>query len=107
MVPMEHVIGLSGLLFAIGVVGALVRRSLIAVLLSLELMLAAANLAFVGFNRVWAQAPDGAARLDGQVFALLVLAVGVAQLVVGLGIVLSLLRNRDSLDIEDVSVLRW
>ncbi len=57
MIPIEHVIGLSIALFTIGVVGALVRRNLIAVLMSIELMLNAVNLALVGFNRVWAVGP--------------------------------------------------
>lgn len=106
MIPVEHVIGLSAALFTIGVVGALVRRSLLAVLMSLELMLAAAALAFVGFDRVWAdRVLAGAVR--GQVFALLALTVAAAQLAVGLALVLANARNRDSANAEDLSVLKW
>ena len=107
MIPIEHVIGLSALLFAIGLGGAITRRNLIMILVSIELMLGAVTLAFVAFNRLWAMAPDGAARLDGQVFALFVMALAAAQLAVGLGIVVSLMRNRDSMNVEDLSLLKW
>ena len=106
MIPLEHVIGLSGLLFVIGVAGVALRRNLIVVLMSIELMLNAVNLAFVGFNRMWpgtAEAP----RLDGQVFVLIVITVAAAEVAVGLGIVISMFRNRDSVNLEDVSLLKW
>ena len=106
-VPIDHVVTLSALLFAIGVVGMLSRRSLLLMLLSLELMLAAVNLSLVGFNRVWSATPDGAARGDGHVFALMVVLVAAAQTAVGLGVVVALIRNRDSLDVDDASLLRW
>jgi len=106
MVPVEHVIGLSALLFSIGVAGVALRRNLIVVLMSIELMLNAANLAFVGFNRLWPGTAD-APRLDGQVFVLMVITVAAAEVAVGLGIVISMFRNRDSVNVEDVSLLRW
>jgi len=106
MVPVEHVIGLSALLFAIGVAGVALRRNLIVVLMSIELMLNAANLAFVAFNRLWPGTAD-APRLDGQVFVLMVITVAAAEVAVGLGIVISMFRNRDSVNVEDVSLLRW
>jgi NADH-quinone oxidoreductase subunit K len=106
MIPIEHVIGLSALLFAIGVAGVALRRNLIVVLMSIELMLNAANLAFVGFNRLW-PGVAGAPRLDGQVFVLMVITVAAAEVAVGLGIVISMFRNRDSVNVEDVSLLRW
>ncbi len=106
MVPLEHVILLSAGLFAIGVIGVVTRRNLIVILMSIELMLNAANLAFVGFNRLWPGA-TGQNALDGQVFVLMVITVAAAEVAVGLGIVISMFRNRDSVDIEDVSLLRW
>ncbi len=106
MIPMEHVIGLSALLFTIGVIGALTRRNLIVILMSIELMLNGVNLAFVGFNRIWAEV-GGAVAVDGQVFALMVITVAAAEVAVGLGIVIALFRNRDSVNVEDVSLLRW
>ncbi len=107
MIPIEHVIGLSVALFTIGLVGALVRRNLIAILISIELMLNAVNLALVGFNRVWAVGPMGEGRLDGQIFVLMVVAVAAAEAAVGLGIIISLVRNRDSINVEEASLLRW
>ena len=114
MIPHEHVIGLAIALFAIGMAGALVRRNLLVIFMSIELMLNAVNLAFVGFNRHWAlkaaAEPATAAvalPLDGQVFALLVISVAAAEIAIGLAIVISLVRNRDSIDVDDASLLRW
>jgi NADH-quinone oxidoreductase subunit K len=106
MAPIEHVIVLSAALFTIGVIGALVRRNLIVILMSVELMLNAVNLAFIGFNRIWAGV-EGAPRFDGHVFVLMVITVAAAEVAVGLGIVIAMVRNRDSVNIEDVSLLRW
>ena len=104
MVPLDHVIGLSAILFTIGVIGVATRRNMIVILMSIELMLNAVNLAFVGFNRMWAA--DGGS-LDGQVFVLMVITVAAAEVAVGLGIVISMFRNRDSINIDDVSLLKW
>jgi NADH-quinone oxidoreductase subunit K len=102
--PLDHVIGLSALLFVIGTIGVMTRRNLIIILMSIELMLNAVNLAFVGFNRMWAMDGGG---LDGHVFVLTVITVAAAEVAVGLGIVISMFRNRDSVNIEDVSLLKW
>jgi NADH-quinone oxidoreductase subunit K len=106
VIALDHVIGLSAILFMIGVIGVSTRRNLIVVLMSIELMLNAVNLAFVGFNRMW---PGGAGEpaLDGQIFVLMVIAVAAAEVAVGLGIVISMFRNRDSVDLEEVSLLKW
>ena len=106
MIPLDHVIGLSAILFMIGVIGVATRRNLIVVLMSIELMLNAVNVAFVGFNRLW-PGVEGRAALDGQVFVLMVIAVAAAEVAVGLGIVISMFRNRDSVDLEEVSLLKW
>jgi NADH-quinone oxidoreductase subunit K len=106
MVPLDHVIGLSAILFTIGVIGVLTRRNLIVMLMSIELMLNAVNLAFVGFNRLWPGEP-GAIAMDGQIFVLMVIAVAAAEVAVGRGIVISLFRNRSSVNVEDMSLLRW
>jgi len=106
MIPLDHVIGLSALLFAIGVLGVLVRRNLLIVMMSIELMLNAANLALVAFNRM-APGSAGAPAFDGQVFVLMVITVAAAEVAVGLGILITLFRNRDSVDIEEVRLLRW
>ena len=107
MIPLEHVIGLSAILFGLGVVGVLLRRNVIVVLMSIELMLNAVNLAFVGFNRVWSSTSAGGSAIDGQIFVLMVIAVAAAEVAVGLGIMLSMFRNRDSVDLEEASLLRW
>ena len=99
-IPLQHVVWPSAALFAIGTIGALTRRNLIVILMSIELMLNAVNLALVGFSRAWGD-------VGGQVFVLMVIAVAAAEVAVGLGIVLSLFRNRDSVNIEDVSLLKW
>ena len=99
-IPLEHVVALSAILFAIGTVGALTRRNLVVILMSIELMLNAANLAFVGFARAWAQ-------VDGHIFVLMVIVVAAAEVAVGLGIVIALFRNRESVNVEDVSLLKW
>ena len=106
MLPIQHVIGLSAILFVIGMIGVATRRNLIVVLMSIELMLNAVNLAFVGFNRLW-PGTAAAPALDGQIFVLMVITVAAAEVAVGLGIVISLFRNRDSVDLEEVSLLKW
>ena len=100
MVPIEHAIALSVVLFGIGTVGALTRRNLIVVLMSIELMLNAVNLALVAFSRQWAQ-------VDGHIFVLLVIVVAASEVAVGLGILISLFRNRESVNVEDMSLLKW
>ncbi len=106
MLPLDHVIALSAILFTIGVLGVATRRNLIVMLMSIELMLNAANLAFVGFNRIWSQI-EGVPTIDGQVFVLMVIAVAAAEVAVGLGILLSMFRNRDSVNVEEVNLLKW
>jgi NADH-quinone oxidoreductase subunit K len=103
---MDHVIALSAILFTIGVLGVATRRNLIVILMSIELMLNAVNLAFVGFNRIWSQT-DGVAAIDGQIFVLMVIAVAASEVAVGLGILLAMFRNRDSVNVEEVNLLKW
>jgi len=100
MVPLAHVIGLSMILFVIGALGAMLRRNVIVVLMSIEVMLNAVNLALVAFSRHWADA-------TGQIMVVMVIVVAACEVAVGLGIVISLFRNRESVDVEDVSLLRW
>jgi len=111
MIPIEHVLALSVALFSLGVAGALTRRNIIVILMSIELMLNAVNLAFVAFNRMWAdvgaEVSAVAPPLDGQVFALMIICVAAAEIAVGLAILISFVRNRDSINVEDVSLLRW
>jgi len=96
----EEAVALSAVLFVIGAVGAITRRNLIVVLMSIELMLNGVNLALVAFARQWG-------NVDGQVFVLMVIVVAAAEVAVGLGIVIALFRNRASVNVEDASLLRW
>ena len=96
----EKAIVLSALLFVLGALGALTRRNLIVILMSIELMLNAVNLALVAYSRHWGD-------LSGHIFVLMVIVVAAAEVAVGLGIVISLFRNRESVNVEDVSLLKW
>jgi NADH-quinone oxidoreductase subunit K len=96
----EKAVALSAILFVLGALGALTRRNLIVILMSIELMLNAVNLALVAFSRQWGD-------LAGHVFVLMVIVVAAAEVAVGLGIVIALFRNRESMNVEDVSLLKW
>jgi NADH-quinone oxidoreductase subunit K len=98
-VPLEHPLALAALLFALGTVGLLVRRNLAVVLMSIEVMLNAAGLAFVAAGARWTQP-------DGQVFFLLVLAVAAAEVAVGLALLLALRRRTETLDADAVSAMK-
>ncbi|MGC8877128.1 NADH-quinone oxidoreductase subunit NuoK [Thermus sp.] len=88
----------SALLFALGVYGVLTRRTAILVFLSIELMLNAANLSLVGFARAYG--------LEGQVAALMVIAIAAAEVAVGLGLIVAIFRHRESTAVDDLSELR-
>ncbi|REF37124.1 NADH-quinone oxidoreductase subunit NuoK [Thermasporomyces composti] len=91
---------LSALLFTIGAVGVLVRRNAIVVFMCVELMLNAANLAFVAFARQ-------TGNLDGQVVAFFVMVVAAAEVVVGLAIIMTIFRTRRSASVDDASLLKF
>jgi NADH-quinone oxidoreductase subunit K len=90
---------LSAFLFCIGVTGVLTRRNPLVVLLSLELMLNAGNLALIAFSRMVGNG-------DGQVFALIVMVVAACEVVVGLGLIVAMYRRRVPIDVDEVSELR-
>jgi NADH-quinone oxidoreductase subunit K len=90
---------LSAFLFAIGVAGVIARRNPLVVLLCLELMLNAGNLALVAFSRMHGGA-------GGQVFALIVMVIAACEVVVGLGVIVAMYRNRLPIDIDEMSELR-
>lgn len=97
-VPMEHVLLVAAVLFLIGFTGVLVRRNVIFLLMSLELMMNACGLAFVAAGAKWGQA-------DGQIMFMLILAVAAAEVAVALGLVLQLERRFDTLDVDVASEL--
>ena len=90
---------LSAFLFCIGATGVLTRRNPLVVLLSLELMLNAGNLALISFSRMWGNG-------DGQVFALIVMVIAACEVVVGLGLIVAMYRRRIPIDVDEVAELR-
>ena len=100
MVPLHYYLLVSALVFAIGVVGVVIRRNLIVVLMSIELMLNAVNLTFIAFSRFLGS-------MEGQVAVFFVMAVAAAEAVVGLAIVISVYRHRQSLDPQEMQLLKW
>ena len=100
MVPLDHVIGLSAVLFTVGVMGVLVRRNLVVMLMSIELMLNAVNLTFIAFARYLD-------ALDGQIFVLFVMAVAAAEVAVGLAIIIAIFKRKSSADVDRVNLLKW
>ena len=91
---------MAALLFSIGCVGVLIRRNVIVVLMSIELMLNAVNLTFIAFSHELRS-------MTGHVFSLFVITVAACEAAVGLAIVLALFRRRQTTDVDDVSLLRW
>jgi NADH-quinone oxidoreductase subunit K len=100
MVPLGHYLALSAVLFAIGVAGVLLRRSLITMLLSVELMLNAVNLAFIAFGR-------SLGTVEGQIIVFFVVTVAAAEAAVGLAIVIAMFRTRESLNPDLYASLKW
>ena len=99
MVPTNYYLVLSAILFGLGVVAFVFKRNVITIFMSLELMLNAVNLAFVAFSRALN-------RIDGQVFVMFVILVAAAEAAVGLAIVILIARNRQSLNVERVDLLK-
>ena len=99
MITLAHFVGLSLVLFTIGVVGVLVRRNLLTVLMSIELMLNAVNINLVAFSR---QLGD----LTGQVFAIFVIAVAAGEAAIGLAIIISLYRLKSSVNLDDAAEMK-
>jgi NADH-quinone oxidoreductase subunit K len=98
-VPVGYYLVLAAALFSVGVVGVLVRRNLIIMFMSIELMLNAVNLTLVAFSRIHGE-------LDGQVLSFFVMVVAAAEVTVGLGLIINLFRLRVSVDADDVHALR-
>ncbi len=97
-VPTVYVIGLSAVLFALGVTGVLIRRNAIVIFMAIELMLNAANLAFIAFARE-------AGSMAGQVIVFFVIAVAAAEVAVGLALIVAIHRSRGTIDIDEISSL--
>ena len=100
MIPIEYFLGLGAILFVIGAVGVLTKRNAIVVLMCVELMLNAANINFVAFSSYQNNA-------TGQVFALFSIAIAAAEVAVGLAIILTLYKARDTINLDEINLLRW
>ena len=105
MVPLSHYLIASGLLFAIGLAGVLLRRNIIVIFMCLELMLNAANLTLVAFSR-FNLSPEGLPNFNGQVFVFFIITVAAAEVAVGLAIIVALYRAKQTTHVEDLDSLR-
>jgi NADH-quinone oxidoreductase subunit K len=95
-----HYLVLGAALFLLGVIGVLTRRNVVIVLMSIELILNAVNLNLVAFSRLWG-------GLNGQVFAIFVITDAAAEAAVGLGILIAFFRNKETVNIDEVNLLKW
>jgi len=100
VIPLSHYLVLSAVLFSIGTAGVFMRRNLITILLSIEIMLNAVNLTFVAFGRA-------AGDLDGQIITFFVMTVAAAEAAVGLALVIALFRHKESLNPDAFTALKW
>jgi len=101
-VGLEHYIMLSAVLFAIGLYGVLAKRNAIAIMLSIEIMLNAVNIAMVAFSRYVTPL-----MLTGQVFAIFIMVVAAAEAAVGLAIIMAIYRGRDTIDPTEINLMKW
>ncbi len=100
MVPLSHYLLLSAALFMIGVVGVLVRRNAIVVFMSIEIMLNAVNISLISFDKYLNQN-------DGQVFSFMVMCVAAAEVSVGLAIIISMFRNKPTVNLDEFNIMKW
>lgn len=100
MISVNYFLVLSAILFSLGVFGVLTRKNAIVVFMCVELMLNAVNLTFIALSR-------HLGNMDGQVFVFFVMAVAAAEAAVGLALMITFFRNRESLDIDDANSLKW
>jgi NADH-quinone oxidoreductase subunit K len=100
MITQTHYLVLSAALFMLGIIGVMTRRNIIIILMSMELMLNAVNINLIAFSR---QLGD----VTGQVFAVFVICVAAAEAAVGLGIILAFYRNKETINIDEMNLLRW
>jgi NADH-quinone oxidoreductase subunit K len=100
MITPAHYTVLSAALFVIGMIGVLVRRNIIVIFMSIELMLNAVNINLVAYSSQWRDA-------TGQVFAIFIICVAAAEAAVGLGIILAFYRNKETVNIDEMNLMRW
>ncbi len=100
MVPLSHYLILSAILFVIGVMGVLLRRNVIVVFMSIEIMLNAVNISLIAFDNYYNQH-------DGQIFSFMVICVAAAEVSVGLAIVISMFRNKPTVNLDEFDLMKW
>jgi NADH-quinone oxidoreductase subunit K len=102
MVPITtfHYLVVAAALFVLGVIGVLTRRNVVVMLMSIELILNAVNLNLVAFSHMWG-------RLDGQVFAIFIVVDAAAEAAVGLGILIAFFRNKETINVDEIDLLKW
>lgn len=100
MIEINYYLMVSALLFCTGVIGVLVRRNAIIIFMCIELMLNAINLTFVAFSSYLG-------NINGQIFVFIVMTVAAAEAAVGLAIVIALFRNKESVNIDEINILKW
>lgn len=100
VISLNHYLVLAAFLFCIGVAGVLTRKNAIIILASVELMLNAVNLTFIAFARHWGDA-------SGQIFVFFSMVVAAAEVAVGLAIIVALFRHKETVNIDDVNLLKW
>jgi len=105
MVPVSYYLALSAILFTMGAVGVLIRRNALVVFMSTELMLNAANMAFVAFARMYSTT-NPAAVFNGQIFVFFVMSVAAAEVAVGLALMVAIFRTKKSIDIDQLNSLK-
>lgn len=106
MITPTHYMLLSAALFMIGVIGVMLRRNIIVIFMSIELILNAANLNFIAFSR-YLQDTGSMNAVAGQVFAVFVIVVAAAEAAIGLGIVIALYRNKETIWVDEIDILKW
>ncbi|MFC1553958.1 NADH-quinone oxidoreductase subunit NuoK [candidate division KSB1 bacterium] len=100
MIPLANYLILSGILFAIGVFGVIVKRNAIVVFMSIELMLNAVNLTFVAFSSYLHS-------LNGQIFVFMVMVVAAAEVVVGLALIIAIFRLKKTPNVDELNLMKW
>ncbi|MDP6432869.1 MAG: NADH-quinone oxidoreductase subunit NuoK [Candidatus Scalindua sp.] len=100
MIPLTWYLILSGILFSIGAVGVLIRRNAIVIFMCIELMLNAVNLAFITFSRQLNS-------MDGQIFVFFIMTVAAAEAAVGLAIIVAIYRNKATVNVDDINLMKW
>jgi NADH-quinone oxidoreductase subunit K len=104
-VPIAYYLVLSAILFSIGVAAFLIKRNIITIFMSIELMLNAVNLAFIAFSRQWSQT-TGQLQVNGQIFVFFVMVVAAAEAAVGLAIVIAVFRARSTLNVDSIDLMK-